>query len=94
MLALSNLKAEPIWESVNSLALLKACEVGLGVTVLPEQLLLGSLHLKKLHLIRLKDMKMENQMLALFHKDKYITKPFQVLLDRLEGLSPIYLQRA
>ncbi len=51
MLALSNLKAEPIWESVNSLALLKACEVGLGVTVLPEQLLLGSLHLKKLHLI-------------------------------------------
>ena len=45
MLALSNLKAEPIWESVNSLALLKACEVGLGVTVLPEQLLLGSLHL-------------------------------------------------
>ncbi len=87
MLALSNLKAEPIWESVNSLALLKACEVGLGVTVLPEQLLLGSLHLKKLHLIRLKDMKMENQMLALFHKDKYITKPFQVLLDRLGGIT-------
>ena len=70
---------------MNSLALLKACEVGLGVTVLPEQLLLGSLHLKKLHLIRLKDMKMENQMLALFHKDKYITKPFQVLLpEKLE----------
>lgn len=28
-------------------------------------------------------MKMENQMLALFHRDKYITKPFQLLIDRL-----------
>ena len=27
---------------------------------------------------------MENQMLALFHKDKYFTKPFQILIDQLE----------
>lgn len=84
-LALANLKAEPVWESVNSLALIKAAEAGLGITVLPEKLLSDSLLLKKLRLISLDKMKMENQMLALFHKDKYITKPFQILIDQLKN---------
>lgn len=82
-LALANLKAEPTWESVNSFALIKAAEAGLGVTVLPETLLSDSFHSKKLRPIDLGNIKMENRMLALFHKDKYITKPFQVLIDLL-----------
>ena len=53
--------------------------------ILPEKLLLDSLLLKKLHIIRLAGMEMENQMLALFHKDKYITKPFQILIDILKS---------
>ena len=85
ILALANLKAEPVWESVDSLALIKAAEAGLGITILPEKLLLDSLLLKKLHIIRLAGMEMENQMLALFHKDKYITKPFQILIDILKS---------
>ncbi len=84
-LALANLKAEPVWESVNSLALIKAAEAGLGITILPEKLLSDSLMLKKVRLIHLDKMKMENQMLALFHKDKYITKPFQILIDQLKN---------
>lgn len=85
MLALSNLKAEPVWESVNSFALIKAAEAGLGITVLPEKLLSDSLLLNKLRIIHLDNMKMENQMLALFQKDKYITKPFQILIDHLKS---------
>lgn len=42
-LALANLRAEPVWESVNSLALIKAAEAGLGITILPEKLLSDSL---------------------------------------------------
>jgi len=84
-LALANLKAEPIWESVNSLALIKAAEAGLGITILPEKLLSDSLLLKKVRLIHLDKMEMENQMVALFHKDKYITKPFQILIDHLKN---------
>ena len=84
-LALANLKAEPVWESVNSLALIKAAEAGLGITILPEKLLSDSLLLKKLRLIHLDKMKMENQMLALFCKDKYITEPFQILIDQLKN---------
>lgn len=84
-LALANLKAESVWESVNSLALIKAAEAGLGITILPEKLLSDSLRLKKLRLINLDKIKMENQMLALFHKDKYITKSFQLLIERLKA---------
>lgn len=83
-LALAGLKAEPIWESVNSFTLIKAAEAGLGIAILPEKLLLDSLLLNKLRLIHLEKIKMENQMLALFHKEKYITKPFQILIDQLE----------
>ena len=53
--------------------------------ILPEKLLSDSLLLKKLRLINLDKMKMENQMLALFHKDTYITKPFQILIDQLKN---------
>ncbi len=86
-LALLGLKAEPVWESVNSLALVKAAEAGLGITILPERLLADSLLLKKLRIIHLDKINMENQMLALFHKDRYITKPFQILIDRLQALA-------
>ncbi len=86
-LALANLKAEPAWESVNSFALIKAAEAGLGITILPEKLLSDSLNSEKLCLIHLDKVKLENQMLALFHKDRYITKPFQIFLDRLENES-------
>ena len=89
-LALANLRAEPVWESVNSLALIKAAEAGLGITILPEKLLLDSLLLKKLRLISLDKMKMQNQMLALFHKDKYITKPFQILIGQLKNNNKLY----
>ena len=84
-LALANLRAEPVWESANSHALIKAAEAGLGITILPEKLLWDSLLLKKLRLINLDKMKMENQMLALFHKDKYLTKPLQILIDQLKN---------
>ena len=83
-LALASIKAEPVWESVNSLALIKAAEAGLGITILPEKLLEDSLVLKKLRIIRLDHTKMENQMLALFHENQYITKPLQILTDRLK----------
>ena len=83
-LALAGLKAEPVWESVNSSALIRAAEAGLGIAILPEQLLSDSLLLNKLRLIRLDYMEMENQMLALFNRDKYITKPFRILADSLK----------
>lgn len=83
-LALANLKAVPVWESVNSTALVKAAEAGLGVTVLPEMLLSDSIKPGRLRLLSLDGIQLDNQMLALYHADKYITKPLSRLLEALK----------
>lgn len=83
-LALAGQKAEPVWESVNSPALMEAAKAGLGITVLPEILLRDSFRLKKLRLVPIDNLDMENQMLALFHKDQYITSPLKLLIDQLK----------
>lgn len=85
-LALAGQRAVPVWESVNSQALVKAAEAGLGIVILPEKLLLDSVSLNRLRFITLDELEMENQMLALFYKDKFRTKPFQLLLDLLQFL--------
>lgn len=83
MLSLENLRAYPVWESVNSYALIKAAEAGLGITVLPDVLLTDPVAEKKLRLIGLDGMDMKNNMLAVYHRDKYITQPLQVILDTI-----------
>ena len=88
VLALSHLKADPVWESINSASLLKAAEAGLGVTILPEKLLLESLRSNKLRLLNLENRHLKNQMSALFHKDKYITEPLKILLDEIRNETP------
>lgn len=82
-LFLTGQKAYPVWESVNSLTLLKAAEAGLGVTILPEELLADSLSHKKLRLVKVEGLDMENKMLAVLHKDKYITHSLKLLLEMI-----------
>lgn len=84
-LSLAGQRAAPIWESVNSLALVKAAQAGLGITVLPETLLSDALRLHKLRLIEIEGADMENKMLAVLQTDKYITGPLQIILDALTG---------
>ena len=55
----------------------------MGITVLPENLLADSLRKKSLQLIEVEGMTMENRMLAVFHKDKYLTRPMQIMLENL-----------
>lgn len=85
-LSLANQKAYPRWESVNSFALVKAAEAGLGVAILPACLLTAPVSEKKLRLIQLEGMEMENKMLAVLHENKYITQPMQMILDTIAGM--------
>ncbi|GAA0803026.1 DNA-binding transcriptional regulator YeiE [Faecalicatena orotica] len=84
MLVAANLKAEPVWESVNSLTLAKAAEAGMGITVLPEKLLLDSVEAGRLRFLQIEGIEMENQMLVLLHRNKYVTKPLQLLLENIK----------
>ncbi len=84
MLAVIGCTAVPVWESVNSFALIKAAEEGLGIAVLPEKLLMDSLALGKLRRISLKNVRMENRMFALVRTEKYLTKSLEKFLDFLK----------
>ena len=74
-----------VWESVNSFALIKAAEAGLGITVLPEKLLQDSLLLKKLRVLAVEETEMENRMFALYHKDRYVPKTVRTMLAEIAG---------
>lgn len=84
VLTAANLRAEPAWESVNSASLAKAAEAGLGIAILPEQLLSDAVAASRLRLIKIRAAGLENQMLALFHRGQYVTKTFRRLLDALK----------
>ncbi|EQF29160.1 lysR substrate binding domain protein [Clostridioides difficile CD160] len=86
VLSLSSQKAYPVWESVSSFALIKAAEAGLGITILPENLLSDSLLHNKLRLVKLDGIDMENKMLAILHKDKNITQPLKIILDNITNI--------
>lgn len=81
MLSLNNLKVYPVWESVNSLALVKAAQAGLGITVLPDLLLADPIAQGSLRPVEIEGVDMKNNMLAVLHRDKYITRPLQALLE-------------
>lgn len=73
----------PVWESVNSQALIQAAKAGLGITILPEKLLADSLADQTLRTIRLEGIEMENKMFAVLYREKYLTFPMQLMLERI-----------
>lgn len=83
MLYLAGQTARPSWESVNSGALIKAAEAGLGITVLPDLLLREPVAQKRLQRIELDGIVMSNQMSAVYNRDKYLTPSLQAVLDAI-----------
>ena len=81
MLSLANQKAYPVWESVNSFSLIKAAEGKLGITILPKILLADALEEKRLRLIEIEGVSLENKMFAVVHRDRYMTHPVENLLN-------------
>lgn len=89
LLATENIHVEPLWESVNSLALEKAAEAGLGITVLPCILLEEAVSAHRLRFVPLQTARLENQIFALYHREQYVTKPLQLLLRTLQEVGPV-----
>lgn len=83
MLYLVHQTAHPMWESVNSTALIKAAEAGLGVTVLPDLLLSDLIAQNRLRKLEIKDVIMENKMLVVYRRDKYMIHNLQEVVDAL-----------
>ena len=92
MLSLSEQKAYPTWESVNSHALVKAAEAGFGITVLPDVLLADSFARGTLRPVETAGLEMENAVQAVLRKDKYITQSLRAVLDALPAQPEPYFK--
>ena len=80
-LYLHGLTAHPAWTSVNSPALIEAAKAGLGIAVLPDILVENALDKGELTVLDITDMELINQLLLVFHKDKYLSGPLTTLMQ-------------
>lgn len=71
----------PRWVSVNSTALMKAAKAGLGIAVLPEELVKEELEGGRLIELKVEGLTLNNDFIAVWHKDKYMTPALKTLLE-------------
>ncbi|MCR2023581.1 LysR substrate-binding domain-containing protein, partial [Blautia pseudococcoides] len=80
-LLLSGHSIRPLWVSVNSPALIEAAKAGLGIAVLPHILIKNDLKNGSLISLDVKGLSLENELFAVWHKDKYLPAPQKALLS-------------
>lgn len=73
--------ARPLWQSVNSTALLEAAKAGIGIAILPENLVREELRKGTLKEITVEGLDLKNDMLVVWHRDKHLTAALQALLS-------------
>lgn len=81
---LSGRTVYPAWTSVNSLALTEAAKAGLGVTVLPDVLVQDAIHSGTLVSVSVEGLSLQNELIAVWHKDKTLSAPLKALLSLLD----------
>lgn len=79
-LYLAGYTAYPSWTSVNSTALIKAAEAGLGLTVLPDLLVGNELREERLLTVQAEGLELKNELLVIRHREKHMTAPLRSLL--------------
>lgn len=82
-LLLSGRTVYPAWVSVNSPALIAAAKAELGIAVLPELLVRSDLADGTLIPVPVDGLSLHNDLLAVWHREKYLTAPLKALLSRL-----------
>lgn len=80
-LYLAGYTAYPSWTSVNSTALIKAAEAGLGLTVLPDLLVGNELREERLLTVQAEGLELKNELLVIRHREKHMTAPLRSLLE-------------
>lgn len=76
----------PLWTSVNSLSLIAATKAGLGITVLPDDLIQYDLVNQELIELTINDYSLKNDCILVTHQDKFINQSLQVLLSLIKSI--------
>ena len=70
-LRLRQIQVKPAWESVNSQVLKQAALAGLGIALLPEQMVRPQLASGALTEVKIEGIELENQNWMIYHRDKF-----------------------
>ena len=76
----------PLWESVNSTALIEAAKTGLGITVLPEVLIKNEISNHSLIPLLVSGLSLNNDLTALWHKNQSMTPALETFLSLLSDI--------
>lgn len=84
-LLLHNLRANPEWTSINSQSLIYAVKQNLGISVLPKILIEEEINSGEIFEVKVNDFELVNINHIVFHKDKFQTKSFKMLIDIIKN---------
>lgn len=76
----AGLEARPLWESMSTQAILRAVEMGVGVSILPEALVREAVEAGRVAALTLASGKLERDTCIAFHKDKFHTAAMETFL--------------
>lgn len=85
-LLLAGFSGHPAWTSVNSTALLEAAADGLGIALLPEMLVKDALRQGRIKTVKVQGLALSNEMLMVWHREKYVSEPLRELMGELRSL--------
>ena len=71
---------QPAWESASTQALIRAVAAGLGVSILPEQLVSGAIESGTVAAAAIADVSLTRENFILYHREKYFTRAARALI--------------
>lgn len=71
---------QPAWESASTQALIRAVAAGLGVSILPEQLVSGAIESGTVAAAVIADVSLTRENFILYHREKYFTRAARALI--------------
>lgn len=76
----------PMAESISDLSLLKLAEAGLGITIMPRELVSGRIAAGRLKEVHISDEKIDRQYFIAYNKKKYLTVTMKQVLEVLQNM--------
>ena len=71
----------PLWESVSTQALVKAVSVGIGISILPEQLVANDIRSGSVSVLPLSDADFTRPNCIVWHRDKYLSPVLKKVIE-------------
>ena len=84
----TGLTVTPVWESTSQTTLMEAVHYGLGVTILPEQMIKREVREGRLSQITFSDFSFQNTIHIAYHHSKYLSPSIKKFILLVKTLNP------